>query len=730
MDGKRALEYGEQSLDTLSSKRVTAYRTHPNGTVNQQVRHNGSRNWPSSADSSWSHARSPSVTTVPFASPTTMPVTAPTPQISLHTPDPYPSQFAFPLARSIFGYDEATIEVLASLQDGLLNVGFHKQDMNENERMIWRQVQGFVLTKNFAALDYLRMLWTDIANPDESPITAGIRNPVFVVLKRHLIWRSWLVAEQHTKFTGQRKFAQPGVWNRIAQAQTQAASLGQSPDKSTSNLAPASSIASRQTGQLEPIRQRQEITSPGIQTEDFVQRNLQRDATLLGSQVIALGVTENANNAEDAPAATPPLEQRKRMSNARLRAAEQKRRVQDKVYANSRGDVLASQLPNRQQEQEQQRLQQQLLPQVGAGIGFSQRAISIPDPVAPLNPTNSLASSQATTIQTSTAQTATIHQLQQDHPYLSNVISPTVRPSVQTQSMRLPSSQSSYKIKAAHPLREKYYIYPAVKYVAPSPLSPQNLQTAMRFTLSPQQYANCLKSAEYVYGRIMINLRGYLGDNDQTVSWTDMGVTLNDKSFVVKHGNDKPVNLSSLVQPGYNMLKILMAKWPDRFQNNSYTVAVELCPILSPEEVIEMAKSHHIEIDDAKDQILKTIRPQETDRNGDDGDDIQCLTSSYKLTLKCPLSMKRMKLPVRSVRCKHATCFDLYNFLEISRASWKCPICLGISTPPLLAVDNFVKWMIENTGENVKSVTIYPDEQWQPDIISEGPEQADILDDE
>ncbi|KAK9255756.1 hypothetical protein V1507DRAFT_451754 [Lipomyces tetrasporus] len=449
---------------------------------------------------------------------------------------------------------------------------------------------------------------------------------------------------------------------------------------------------------------------------------IQRDTALLDSQGIARRVAENANNAEEAQ--TGPFAWLQRPD-------KQKLRVQNKVYANSRGDVLASQLPNRPQHQQQQKLQEQQLPQVVVGTRFSQRAVSMPEPVIHVNPTTAIASRQATTTQTTTAQSAIIEQLQQQeqHSYLSTVTSPNVRPSAQTQSMRLPSSQSSYKIKAARPEREKFYIYPALKYVAPSPLSPQKLQTAMRFTLSLQQYTNCLRSAEYVYGKIMVNLRGYLGDNDQTVSWTDMRITVNDRSFVVKHGNDRPVNLSGLVRPGYNTLKVDMAKWPNRFQNNSYTVAVELCPILSPEEVIEMAKSHHIEIDDAKEQILKTIRPQATDRDGDDGDDIQCLTYSYKLTLKCPLSMKRMRLPVRSVQCTHATCFDLYNFLEISRASWKCPICLGISTPPLLAVDDFVRWLIENTDENVTSVTIYPDEQWRPDFISE-PEQADILDDE
>ena len=48
-----------------------------------------------------------------------------------------------------------------------------------------------------------------------------------------------------------------------------------------------------------------------------------------------------------------------------------------------------------------------------------------------------------------------------------------------------------------------------------------------------------------------------------------------------------------------------------------------------------------------------------------------------RVSLKCPISGKRMALPARGQECKHLQCFDLEAYLRLNgdRGSWKCPIC-------------------------------------------------------
>ena len=48
------------------------------------------------------------------------------------------------------------------------------------------------------------------------------------------------------------------------------------------------------------------------------------------------------------------------------------------------------------------------------------------------------------------------------------------------------------------------------------------------------------------------------------------------------------------------------------------------------------------------------------------------------LSLRDPMTLKRIKNPCRTMHCKHLACFDLKIFLENQKAmkkEWKCPCC-------------------------------------------------------
>lgn len=51
--------------------------------------------------------------------------------------------------------------------------------------------------------------------------------------------------------------------------------------------------------------------------------------------------------------------------------------------------------------------------------------------------------------------------------------------------------------------------------------------------------------------------------------------------------------------------------------------------------------------------------------------------TALKVSMKCPITFKRITLPARGHDCKHIQCFDLESYLQLNceRGSWRCPVC-------------------------------------------------------
>lgn len=52
-------------------------------------------------------------------------------------------------------------------------------------------------------------------------------------------------------------------------------------------------------------------------------------------------------------------------------------------------------------------------------------------------------------------------------------------------------------------------------------------------------------------------------------------------------------------------------------------------------------------------------------------------TTTLNISLMCPLMRSRIRLPARSINCKHVQCFDLESYLMMNakNSNWNCPIC-------------------------------------------------------
>ena len=74
------------------------------------------------------------------------------------------------------------------------------------------------------------------------------------------------------------------------------------------------------------------------------------------------------------------------------------------------------------------------------------------------------------------------------------------------------------------------------------------------------------------------------------------------------------------------------------------------------------------------------------------------MSFSSQVSLRCPLTFRRMTLPSRGHECKHLQCFDLESYLKANGEGgvWKCPVCNKPSLLEGLEIDQFT-WSIVQT---------------------------------
>ena len=133
-------------------------------------------------------------------------------------------------------------------------------------------------------------------------------------------------------------------------------------------------------------------------------------------------------------------------------------------------------------------------------------------------------------------------------------------------------------------------------------------------------------------------------------------------------------------------------------------------------------------------KVRRSFKAECLDDDDDDEKETEFLTTSIRLSLKCPLGLCLMKVPVRGKDCTHIQCFDLDTFLQFNRRQtsegFKCSIChKGLSTATI-QVDPFLYYVlkqIENNEaplafdnllkEDIDSVELSPDGTWQVSSI-------------
>uniref|UniRef100_A0A0E0DXK8 SP-RING-type domain-containing protein n=1 Tax=Oryza meridionalis TaxID=40149 RepID=A0A0E0DXK8_9ORYZ len=108
-----------------------------------------------------------------------------------------------------------------------------------------------------------------------------------------------------------------------------------------------------------------------------------------------------------------------------------------------------------------------------------------------------------------------------------------------------------------------------------------------------------------------------------------------------------------------------------------------------------------------------------------DPPDSDLLEGPSRVSLKCPISFRRIKTPIKGHLCKHYQCFDYDNYMEMNlrKPTWRCPFCNTPSNFTDLRIDQKMVKILQETGEDTIDVLVFADGSWK--AISTNDERSD-----
>jgi len=174
---------------------------------------------------------------------------------------------------------------------------------------------------------------------------------------------------------------------------------------------------------------------------------------------------------------------------------------------------------------------------------------------------------------------------------------------------------------------------------------------------------------------------------------------------------DVPMTVSPSLKHGSNPIGFFIE---DSVVSNFALAVVQTKPVSSSELASRVARCDR---GAAKSRVCASLARQQNRQKGN-SDDIVCM-SSDKLCLRCPITMERIKDPVRGIQCQHLQCFSLDAYLQSNRQMrafnnrWKCPVCTLILRPDDLTFDPYVDEVLAATSEEVDEVVVSVDGSWR-----------------
>ncbi|XP_078180552.1 E3 SUMO-protein ligase SIZ1-like isoform X2 [Carex rostrata] len=184
------------------------------------------------------------------------------------------------------------------------------------------------------------------------------------------------------------------------------------------------------------------------------------------------------------------------------------------------------------------------------------------------------------------------------------------------------------------------------------------------------------------------------------------------------NGRDDCPLIGTCCREGYNKISL------SRADSRKFCFAIKIARHRTLNEVLSMIpKEEEGEMyEEALARVRRCIGGGTTTGNADDSDsDIELVSNSVTVNLRCPMSGLRMKVAGRFKPCAHMGCFDLETFVALNERArkWQCPICLKNYSLESIIIDpyfNRITSLMTDCKENTNEIEIKPDGSWRVKI--------------
>ncbi|KAG3278239.1 zinc finger MIZ domain-containing protein 2 isoform X4 [Marmota monax] len=207
-------------------------------------------------------------------------------------------------------------------------------------------------------------------------------------------------------------------------------------------------------------------------------------------------------------------------------------------------------------------------------------------------------------------------------------------------------------------------------------------------------------------------------DRQMNTNWpASVQVSVNATPLTIERGDNKtshkPLYLKHVCQPGRNTIQITVTACCC-----SHLFVLQLVHRPSVRSVLQgLLKKRLLPAEHCITKIKRNFSsgtiPGTPGPNGEDGVE----QTAIKVSLKCPITFRRIQLPTRGHDCRHIQCFDLESYLQLNceRGTWRCPVCNKTALLEGLEVDQYMLGiLIYIQNSDYEEITIDPTCSWKP----------------
>ncbi|KPP62200.1 zinc finger MIZ domain-containing protein 2-like [Scleropages formosus] len=207
-------------------------------------------------------------------------------------------------------------------------------------------------------------------------------------------------------------------------------------------------------------------------------------------------------------------------------------------------------------------------------------------------------------------------------------------------------------------------------------------------------------------------------DRQMNTNWpASVQVSVNATPLTIERGDNKtshkPLYLKQVCQPGRNTIQITVTACCC-----SHLFVLQLVHRPSVRSVLQgLMKKRLLPAEHCITKIKRNFSsgtiPGTPGLNGEDGVE----QTAIRVSLKCPITFRRIQLPARGHDCRHIQCFDLESYLQLNceRGTWRCPVCNKTALLEGLEVDQYILGiLIYIQNSEYEEITIDPVCSWKP----------------